>query len=351
MMAPKRAIETYVVRPPLRGGPGRRPTPATPTKGWNDVILEELYDGSLLNDAFDRLGEEGLTQVKVHEAMDELFRGLQPLRLNSSDPEWDQFVTLCMRHPLREILHQDPFTLRAFDKPRGYAGDATLLDMIYAREENWPAPEGTTELGRMLLEYTTGAPAPESVRARRRFIAGLVDRLADEVRQPHILSAAAGHLREAALSGAVKGNKIGRYVVLDWDMNSLEEVDRSYARYGVEVAPATIRQLLAEQVMLGTFDCVYAAGLLDYLPQHVAQRLTRSMFLMLRPGGQLLVANYLPEIRDVGYMESYMAWKLVYRSRQEMLGVADGIPEADIRDIRMFTDEQHNLMFLHITRR
>ena len=75
------------------------------------------------------------------------------------------------------------------------------------------------------------------------------------------------------------------------------------------------------------------------------------MFEMLRPRGRLLVANFLPGINDIGYMESFMDWKLLYRTRHEMLEVSAGIPQADIRDIRIFTEENQNIIFLQIIKR
>ncbi len=310
------------------------------------AMLEELFDDTLLNQVYGKL-MEGQTA----EGMDDLFTGLQIRRQNSSDQEWAEFVSMCLHHPLRDLVHQDPFTHRAFTKPRGYAGDAALIDFIYGREEHWPLPEGTTDLGRRIFDYTTAAPASEGVRARREFIANMLDRLVDELDRPHVLSIAAGHLREAILSSAVRRRKLGRLVALDSDTNSLDEVVRSYSHYNVEVYPASIRQLLAQKVKLGDFDLVYTTGLFDYLQQTTAQRLTSVMFDLLRPKGRLLVANFLPGVRDIGYMESFMDWKLIYRTRHEMLVISADIAQAEIRDIRIFTEENQNIIFLQITKR
>jgi len=38
-----------------------------------------------------------------------------------------QEVKTCVEHPIRELIHEDPFTRRAFEKPRGYDGDTELL--------------------------------------------------------------------------------------------------------------------------------------------------------------------------------------------------------------------------------
>jgi extracellular factor (EF) 3-hydroxypalmitic acid methyl ester biosynthesis protein len=286
---------------------------------------------------------------KIDEGMTELVPGLKERRLNSGPKEWAAFVHSCLQHPLKDMLHQDPFTHRAFSKPRGYAGDAVLLDYIYGREEGWPPPE-TTELGQAIFEFTTRSAACEGVRSRRGFIAGLLDRLVEEVHCPHVLSIGAGHLREAALSAAVKRRKFGRFLALDSDATSLEEVERSYGRFGVERAAASIRQLLMQKINPGLFDLVYSTGLFDYLQQPFAQRLALLMFRMLRPGGRLVVANFLPGIPDLGYMESYMAWMLIYRTRLEMMSISAEIPQELIRDIRIFAEENQNIIFLQITK-
>jgi len=309
-------------------------------------VLEPIADDNVL----DRVYEQ-ISAGRVEEGMSHLMPALQARRLQANDGEWAQFVQQCLNHPLRELVHEDPFTFRAFTKPRGYAGDAELMDFIYGLEEAWPAPPQTSPRGRQIFEFLTRSAACEGVRARRGFVAELVDRLVDEIDRPHILSIAAGHLREVLLSAAVKRRKVGRYVALDSDRESLEQISRCYSPYGVEVVRASIRQLLARKVQLERFHLVYSTGLFDYLSQPVAQRLTWAMFQMLLSRGRLLVANFLPGIRDVGYMESYMDWKLIYRTRQEMLELSMDIPQAEIRDITIFAEENQNIIFLQITKR
>jgi extracellular factor (EF) 3-hydroxypalmitic acid methyl ester biosynthesis protein len=310
-----------------------------------DTIREDLFDDSLLNDVYSKV-----VAGQVKEGMNELILGLQSRRNNSSDQEWTEIVSFCMSHPLRDLLFEDPFTHRAYNKPRGYAGDAVLLDLVYSREERWPVPDGTSEIGRQIFDYTTSAPSSEGVRARRGFMADMLDHLVEETPKPQVLSIGSGHLREAILSSAVKRRKLGRFVALDQDTRSLEEVDRCYSCYGVEVTPATIRSLLTQKTKLGEFDQVYSMGLFDYVQQPIAQRLVDIMFKMLRARGKLLVANFLPGIRDIGYMESYMDWKLIFRTRQEMMDLSILIPQADIHDIRIFTEENQNIIFLQVTK-
>ena len=75
-----------------------------------------------------------------------------------------------------------------------------------------------------------------------------------------------------------------------------QEVTRCYGRFGVETVHASVRRLLTNHLELGEFDLVYSTGLFDYLRQPIGQRLVGNLFRMLRPGGRLLVANFLPGI-------------------------------------------------------
>lgn len=311
-----------------------------------EVFHDEPIDVKVLDYA-----HEKLQQGQVTDGMRELLPVLQARRVKSSEPEWSEYVGVCLRHPLRELLHQDPFTFRAFSKPRGYAGDAVLLDYIYGREEGWPVPAATTDLGKQIFEFTTGSAACAAVRARRGCIADLVDVLAEEIGKPHILSVGAGHLREALLCSTIKRRRFGRYVALDSDVHSLEEVARVHGPHGVETSNIMLRQLLTSRHDLDQFDLIYSMGLYDYLQLPAAQRLTAALFELLRPRGRLLLANFLPGILDVGYMESYMAWKLIFRTRQEMLAISEEVPLADLRDIRLFVEENQNIIFLQLTKR
>jgi len=319
-----------------------------PALGSVREAVDDLFLG-LLNDAHERILSRPDDQAQVTAALDDVILALRSRWLSSSAEEWDAFITLCRRHPLLELVHRDPFTYRAFAKPRGYAGDAELIDYIYGVEEQWARP-GADPLGQRIFEYTIHSPATEGVRARRAFVAGRIDRLAERMDKPQVLSIAAGHLREVNLSAAARRKRLGRLVALDADPISLAEVERTYGHLGVETVPANIRSLLTGKAQLGQFDLIYSLGLFDYLQAPVARRLVSMLFEMLRPGGQLIVANFLPGVRDVGYMEIFMDWRLIYRTRQDMVDLTAEIEEPDLREVRLFAEENHNIVFLELTR-
>jgi extracellular factor (EF) 3-hydroxypalmitic acid methyl ester biosynthesis protein len=230
-----------------------------------------------------------------------------------------------------------------FDKPRNYAGDAELIDYMYGLRQ--PAPE-TSELGRRIFDWGGRQPTTESVRERRKIIAAMID--ADDLR---ILSIACGHLREAAISKAVTNGKVADYFALDQDALSLEVVKNELAKFNVNPVHAPIKSLFTNGKQFHDLNFVYAAGLYDYLPQKVAVRLTNKMFQMLKPNGRLLVGNFALCVRDIGYMEAFMQWDLIYRTEAKVADFASEIPKDAIANSRMFWDKQKNVIYLEVIKK
>ena len=160
---------------------------------------------------------EQIRRGQVQAGMHELVLGLRVMRDIYPTAPWQSFSQNdCLLHAIRDVVHQDPFSRRSFDKPRGYPGDAGILDLIYGAV---PLPEGTTEMGTEVYAYTVQAPACESVRARRDLIAEMIDETASVVDRPKVLSVACGHLREAGKSQALREHRIG-------DFNALRRLQR-----------------------------------------------------------------------------------------------------------------------------
>lgn len=74
------------------------------------------------------------------------------------------------------------------------------------------------------------------------------------------------------------------------------------------------------------------------------------MFDAVRPGGTLLIANFLPNIPDLGYMESLMDWHLIYRTDEEMRALTTDIAPGNIAGIDQFHDPFDNITFLRVTK-
>src|SRR6185436_12620317 len=142
-----------------------------------DIVLEQI-----------RAGQVNAAMCRMHLILKERRREL-------SADAWRQYVRQFREHPLLDVLHADPFTKRAFVKPRGYAGDAVMMDYIYGYglDEFESLPAHT----RKVFEYCTTTSAPLAVRFRRQLLAESIDAAATALDRPaDVLAVAAGHLRE-----------------------------------------------------------------------------------------------------------------------------------------------------------
>ena len=285
----------------------------------------------------------------IFEGMEELLGGLGDVRSSSTQGEWRNACELYLRtHPLFSVVHEAPFTRRAFTKPRGYAGDAVTLDYIYGFE---PLGPQATPIMRNLYAWEFQTPSCRSVRARKALLAEQIDLAGQRSPRPRILSLACGHLREARESMVLLDRGVGAFFAVDPDVESLAVVDSELRPYGIEAVRGSVRSVLANKVAYRDLDLAYAAGLYDYLPDPVAVQLTAKLFAMLRPGGRLLVPNFNPSLRDVGYLEAFMDWWLLYRDDADMMRLLGAIPEGDLTDARLFRDRHRNITVLEVTRR
>lgn len=234
-----------------------------------------------------------------------------------ADGQANQALATVREHELFAISHEDPYSKRAFEKPRGYAGDAVMMDYVYAGV----APDATSELGRRVFTGTTRGSMGLSVLFRRHLLTAHINEVASSCSDFRILSVASGHCREIedSLLANTAVNVAGRLVAFDQDPESCETVRRDYAGYPVDVICASVRKLLANGgASLGKFDLIYSAGLFDYLTDAEAEKLVEALLAMLKPGGKFLVGNFAPSCRGRGYMELFLDWKLIYRDSDQL---------------------------------
>ncbi len=259
--------------------------------------------------------------------------------------EWSHYTQAIADMGLLSHVHQDPFTAHSFDKPRGYAGDADLLDLIYDyRGANTRAVSTTTEPGRVVNTITWNAPEPRAVRWRRSFAGEMLASL--EPGSSRVLSIAAGNCRE--LEGIDdQDSGLDRFVALDQDEQSLAEAKRSYPGL-VEPIAADAASLVRGKYDLGEFDLIYSLGLLDYLSDRGIRNLIRSAAAMSAPGATLLLANFAPGPVSIGYMESAMAWTLIYRTESQLRDLASQAVSGRFHRASTFRDPEGTIVYLRI---
>ncbi len=284
-----------------------------------------------------------------HES-DEVARSLQDLVLSLgiarrilSPADWTQFAQRVQQHPLTLMLQEDPLTHRAHAKLRGYAGDAATLDTIYGLGCLHEDLGRATLRGRRIHRATRASPTCQAVRNRRYILGQALTEAMLRHASPRVLVLASGHLREAELVPWAAMDHLDLFLATDQDPASLGVIAERADHPRLEARELSVRSMLKGELAEGDFDLAYAAGLYDYLDQRVATALTHAMVAKLRPGGAVIVANFVPETHERGYMEAVMDWHLIYRDEAQLQALA---PEGC--SVRTWREDSAQVAFVEI---
>ena len=252
------------------------------------------------------------------------------------------FKRICKLHAFAELVLEDPYARRAREKPRGYAGDAVMLDYIYR-----PQPIAASVTGLAMHRATTGLSSAKSILWRRDYLAKHIAAVLKRRRPARILAVASGHMRELDVINLPEKRDDLEIYAVDLDGLSLEECCRSYPGVNiraVQSSAVTIRRARLPE----TFDLVYCAGLFDYLNEATAEFLLAQLHRHLLPSGLLCVANFTPDNHGRGFMEGFMDWSLVLRDEDDLVRLGkSAVPGCGLS---AFRDPQRNIAYLEMRR-
>lgn len=233
---------------------------------------------------------------------------------------------------------------RAYCKPRGYAGDFEMIDLIY-RNAVCPEPR----LTRWDMAWQ-GHGAAQAVRNRKDYFLALLDRTTsrhgdtDTVR---VLDIASGPARDVAEHLQGRPQSPCHFTCLDLDADAI-----AYARTLVQATGAGERVGFVNANALRwhsdeQFHLVWSAGLFDYLQDNLFVRLLARLWQRVLPGGELVVGNFHPDNPSRPYMELFGNWHLLHRSPQQLreLAARAGLPA---EQTSVGAEELGINLFLHV---
>ncbi|MGE4169628.1 MAG: class I SAM-dependent methyltransferase [Candidatus Margulisiibacteriota bacterium] len=294
---------------------------------------------AILTDIYTKAATENLLP-----SLEYLYTQLNLLRKETHEEIWKSAAKkVILSHPISKIIFRDPCTKHSFDKPRGYPGDAALLDYFY-QDTNSTNP---------IQAYTVTRPSGEALRDRIRIIASRIDEITENAPNSTVLSIACGHLHEAEYSKMVQSKKLSQFLALDHDPETLKKVQEKYSSLNITTQELSVFSLIKghSHFQENSFNFVYAAGLYDYLSPRMAQKLTSIMFKLLKPGGYLLVSNFVHDTVDRGYMETFMDWFLIYREFPEMETLSQDIPFEHMKRKTLFRGGNNTILYLEIQKK
>lgn len=299
---------------------------------------------------FDIVHERLLAGLTPVETVDRLSDSLYWIHLDSSPGRWQSVCEVARAHPLMSLLQESPFLRRVYAKPRGYAGDPVLLDMVLDGVPG-PTEPKVSVLGQLLFERDLNTPFAMALRERRSFLASLIDHVADIVPEPTVLVAHCGHLREAELCSAIQEERLGVLIALDPDSTALAQVSARYGRKHVETLNRGVTAVLDRTLPPSSFDLIIVSGVYENLLDRFAQGLTRGFFDLLRPDGRLVIASPVPGHYDRSYLECFGDWTMTCRDAAEVLDLARAVAPADTGAVRIYTRRSQDMMYLELRRR
>ncbi|BAN47063.1 bifunctional 2-polyprenyl-6-hydroxyphenol methylase/3-demethylubiquinol 3-O-methyltransferase UbiG [Metapseudomonas resinovorans] len=243
-----------------------------------------------------------------------------------------------------------PFPKRQLPSPSLRCGNALLLDYLYGVEPD-ALRDLPAERTHQLFDFATSAQAARALRCRRRMLARAIDETCQRVgQQARLLCIAGGHFREAELARELRHGGFGEMLVFDDDAARLDTVRKSYGALGVTTRQGDLEQLLAGECGLEGYDLVFSAGITELLDDHRCERLVQRLFQSVRPGGRLLLANFLPGVSAVAFLEGLLDWRPHYRQDVQMLSLLDGVDYNQIASARVFHDIGQRIVFLEAVR-
>ncbi|TIQ85582.1 MAG: class I SAM-dependent methyltransferase, partial [Mesorhizobium sp.] len=280
------------------------------------------------------------------EIIRRLMSHLEAMRSKVDPDVWQALMPVVRNHPVLEYFLEDPLTRWSHDKPRGYSGDAQLLDYIYCDPHVAESVANASEIGKALYRHTKDVPSCVAARERRDLLTRYVDEIATRNGpQTEVLAIAAGHLREANRSAALQEGRLKRWVALDQDPQSVGLITRDFQGTAVEAIDGSVRTMLTRGHKLGKFDFIYASGLYDYLAHNVAVKLTKTCLQMLKPNGTFLFANYAEGNPDAGYRETFMNWVLLLRSEADMWNIINASVDRNTVEAQVYFGENRNVLY------
>jgi extracellular factor (EF) 3-hydroxypalmitic acid methyl ester biosynthesis protein len=339
---------------------------------FRDFTSQLLYDFQVYRGLFDgldrSLGEEPLAvRAAVHDvaiaaeyANFSAFFDAQLKHLDGAvrhfsrqDHERHGFY---FRKQLWDIILASEFLARTNMKPRGYAGDSSMMRMVYEREF-----KGSSLFSKFMHRHPVDTPAAEAVRNRRALVAKVIGaaqkRNLEREQRTRVLSVACGPAWELRdLLKREEDREQLELVLLDQDPLALDDARETLLELeqalGGRVDATLVRDSVRTMIRAadlserwGHFDVVYSMGLFDYLTQPVAKAVLASLYEVLRPGGELLVGNFHVRNPSRVYMEYWMDWVIYYRDETEFVELAAELPGATLS---LSFEETGSQMFLSV---
>jgi SAM-dependent methyltransferase len=226
---------------------------------------------------------------------------------------------------------------RAYEKPRGYAGDFEMMNQIYR-----DGFEGPNLFGRVLHHYIINEHSGESVKFRKPYFYSYYQKLMSRPGTQNVLSVACGpavEFQEVVQKWSQSDLDRLNVTLFDLDREALEHSQTKIysiaAQQGknpnVTFINASVKSFLTSAGDTHVkYDLIYSGGLFDYLDNTTSAALVRKFFGMLNPGGYVIIGNFTKDNMTKAYLHLLANWSLIHKTESEMRNWAAGIENCSV---------------------
>ncbi|HEX7861062.1 MAG TPA: class I SAM-dependent methyltransferase [Verrucomicrobiae bacterium] len=250
---------------------------------------------------------------------------------DSVEPELRPVHRAFAKRLLHPLVLCSPFVYRTYHKPLGYAGDYEMVNMILRDPY-----EGASLFAKIVNVCFLKNPPAEAHRNRIRYLTKRLDEETTRVhrlgRRAKIFNLGCGPAKE--IQDFMRQHDISdraTFTLLDFNDETIEHASgllkdvRTTTRRETELNfyKKSVHQILKEAVrpgsemMPGTYDLVYCAGLFDYMSDRICKRLMNIFYDLLAPGGLLIATNVDASKPFRHSMEFILEWHLICRNEAQ----------------------------------
>lgn len=234
------------------------------------------------------------------------------------------------REVLSPILNVNSLIGRSYVKPFGYPGDFYLIDHIYSNHVNRDKKYRNWDI------YYQNQEGTMAVRNRKDYFLDQCLRLALKKQgAKKVLILGSGPATDVnEFLNMYGGNDIS-FDLVDYDQNAIDYSSEKNKEFEKLISYHKVNVLRFEPSR--RYDLIWSAGLFDYFKDKHFVYLLKKYINYVAEGGELVVGNFSTENPSQVLMEVVSEWYLNYRSREDLLRIAE---EANLLNDKVFVDAE-----------
>ena len=270
---------------------------------------------------------ESALSAKDHSAIDYAFASFlgsptyQSLEAISENKSEKKKKISELREEMAKLYEEAGSWWQSLNKPFGYPGDFSLLELLY---DYSPNNRSLTSNAQLLDLYLPRTLLGKAVRARKNILRGILEEFISTSKISSALSIASGSAREIRELPAPYLEKCS-FHLLDADERPLSFAKGHFDSLTTDskISYTCANALKAKAYEdLPLFDLVYSFGLFDYLPNKRVFSCCKHALEKISEAGWFIFCLKDSRYYDALFYELFYDWKFVHRTRSDGYAIA-----------------------------